>query len=102
MGADASDGQNGNASFDVEQLAAQLFDGVKAQLPPSWRVQGGLLAADAQQALRDAIAQAVARLDLVTSEQFELQNAVLLRTRERLEAAERRISQLEERLGIKD
>ncbi|EXJ10470.1 accessory factor UbiK family protein [Nitrincola nitratireducens] len=40
------------------------------------------------------------RLDLVTRDEFEAQKAVLLRTREKLEALEEKVAQLEMRLDI--
>ena len=39
----------------------------------------------------------LARLDLVTREEFEVQRAVLLRTREKLEALEGTVAELEAR-----
>jgi BMFP domain-containing protein YqiC len=39
------------------------------------------------------------RLDLVTREEFDVQRAVLLRTREKLEQLEARLAQLEGRAG---
>ena len=40
-----------------------------------------------------------AKLDLVTREEFEVQSAVLLRTREKLEALEARVAALEEQIN---
>jgi BMFP domain-containing protein YqiC len=37
----------------------------------------------------------LAKLDLVTREEFEVQRAVLLRTREKIEMLERRLAELE-------
>ena len=53
------------------------------------------LRADARENLRGALASALARLDLVTREEFEVQSAVLARTRARLEAMEERVRELE-------
>jgi BMFP domain-containing protein YqiC len=41
----------------------------------------------------------LARLDLVTREEFEVQRAVLLRTREKLEELQRNVAELEAQLG---
>ena len=41
----------------------------------------------------------LARLDLVTREEFEVQRAVLLRTREKLEALQAQVAELEARLA---
>jgi BMFP domain-containing protein YqiC len=49
--------------------------------------------------LRGALQAAFDRLDLVTREELEVQEAVLARTRARLEEMEKRVTELEERLG---
>jgi len=41
----------------------------------------------------------LARLDLVTREEFDVQRAVLLRTREKLEELQRTVAELEAQLG---
>ena len=52
-----------------------------------------------QQNFKSVLQSGLARLDLVTREEFEVQRAVLLRTREKLEALERTLAQLEAQLG---
>ncbi len=52
-------------------------------------------AADIQKNLKALLMQQFARLELVTQEEFELQRQVLARTREKLEALEARVAQLE-------
>jgi ubiquinone biosynthesis accessory factor UbiK len=54
-------------------------------------------AADLQKNLKALLMQQFARLELVTQEEFELQRQVLARTREKLEALELRVAQLESR-----
>jgi ubiquinone biosynthesis accessory factor UbiK len=54
-------------------------------------------AADIQKNLKALLMQQFARLELVTQEEFELQRQVLARTREKLEALEVRVAQLEGR-----
>lgn len=44
---------------------------------------------------KGALQAGLARLDLVTREEFEVQRAVLLRTREKLEALEQQVAALE-------
>lgn len=44
---------------------------------------------------RDALRTGLRRLDLVTRDEFDVQRCVLLRTREKVEALESRISELE-------
>lgn len=54
-------------------------------------------AADLQRNLKALLTQQFARLDLVTREEFDVQAKVLARTREKLEALEARLAQLEGR-----
>ncbi len=56
-------------------------------------------AADLQKNLKALLMQQFARLELVTLEEFDLQRQVLARTREKLEALEARVAQLEKRPG---
>ena len=73
----------------------ELFNAINQQM-------GQLLPDVAKSAQEDINAQAkaafvglVGKLDLVTREDFEIQQQVLLRTREKLEAMERRVAALE-------
>jgi BMFP domain-containing protein YqiC len=52
-----------------------------------------------QQNFKAVLQAGLARLDLVTREEFEVQRAVLLRTREKLEALQREVEALESRLA---
>lgn len=58
----------------------------------------GGLAQDVEKNLRAALTAALARLDLVTREEFEVQSQVLARTRARLEALEKQLTELEQQL----
>ncbi len=62
-------------------------------LPPGLRESQ----AELQAAFKGALQAGLSRLDLVTREEFEVQRAVLLRTREKLEALERTVAALEAR-----
>ena len=66
---------------------------IQASLPP------GLDEAreDLTRNIRAIIAAGVARMDLVEREEFDVQSAVLVRTREKLEELERRVRELEGR-----
>ena len=68
----------------VDEISARIKD-VMARTP----------AADIERNMRDALASMFARLDLVTREEFDVQAAVLLRTREKLSALEARLAELE-------
>ena len=50
-----------------------------------------------QQNFKAVLQSGLARLDLVTREEFEVQRAVLLRTREKLDALEQAVATLEKR-----
>lgn len=52
-------------------------------------------ARDFEKNAKAMFAAAFARLDLVTREEFEVQKALLASTREKLEALERRVAELE-------
>jgi BMFP domain-containing protein YqiC len=70
------------------------------------RVTGSLpaglnaLKSDVERNLRAALEAAIARMDLVTREEFEVQSGVLARTRERLRELEAKIAELEEHAGV--
>jgi BMFP domain-containing protein YqiC len=53
---------------------------------------------DVKKNLRGALTAAFNRLDLVTREELEVQEAVLQRTRARLEEMEKRVAELETKL----
>ena len=76
-------------NLNIDELARRLAD----SLP------GGLkaLQADAEQNFRAVLQAGLSRLDLVTREEFDVQSAVLRRTREKLEALEARLAKLEGR-----
>ena len=50
---------------------------------------------DLEKNFRSVLHSGLARLDLVTREEFEVQEAVLLRTRDKLEALEARLAKME-------
>ena len=52
-----------------------------------------------QENFKSVLQAGLSRLDLVTREEFDVQRAVLLRTREKLEALEAQVAQLEAQLA---
>lgn len=56
------------------------------------------LAADLEKNLRAAVGAVFTRLELVTREEWEVQQAVLARTRTQLERLEKQVAELEQRL----
>ena len=77
------------------QLVDDLARRLGALLPP------GMAEArvDLEKNFRAALQSGLQRLDLVTREEFEVQRAVLLRTREKIDALERAVEILEARLA---
>ena len=75
----------------IDDLARRLSELV----PPGLRDSG----AELQASFRTALQAGLSRLDLVTREEFDVQRAVLLRTREKLHALEQAVDQLEARLA---
>jgi len=56
---------------------------------------------DLQNSLRGALESGLSHLDLVTREEFDIQSAVLARTREKLERLEQLVDELEQNLAAK-
>jgi BMFP domain-containing protein YqiC len=56
-------------------------------------------ARDLEKNLRALMGSTFSRLDLVTREEFDIQQEVLRRTREKLEALEARLAELEQQAG---
>lgn len=73
----------------IDELARRLSDLV----PPGLRQSQQ----DVQEAFRGALQVGLSKLDLVTREEFDIQRAVLLRTREKLETLEKTVAAMEAR-----
>lgn len=58
-------------------------------------------AKDIEKNVKAMMTQGFSKLDLVTREEFDIQNQVLAKTRAKLEALEQRMAALEERLATK-
>jgi BMFP domain-containing protein YqiC len=81
---------SGDTMIDLNQiddLARRLSD----MVPPGLRESREEL----QATFKSALQAGLARLDLVTREEFDVQRAVLLRTREKLDALEKTVAALE-------
>lgn len=72
----------------------ELARGVLDKLPAGFQT----LQQDVEKNLRSALQSTLAKMELVTRDEFEVQSAVLQRTREKLEALEARIAELETQL----
>ena len=74
------------------------FDRIAAAIATALPVE---LTEDVRKNVRAALSSALAKMDLVTREEMEVQEKVLLRTREKLEALFIRLNQLERELHDK-
>ncbi|WP_242108682.1 ubiquinone biosynthesis accessory factor UbiK [Luteimonas aquatica] len=80
----------------IDELARRL----SSLVPPGLRGHSSEeLREELQENFKAVLQSGLARLDLVTREEFDVQRAVLLRTREKLEALERLVADLEAQAG---
>lgn len=77
----------------IDRIMAELSQ----RLPPGLGQLKGEVEANARAVLREA----VSRLDLINREEFDIQQQVLLRTREKLEVLEKDVKELERQLAGK-
>jgi BMFP domain-containing protein YqiC len=75
----------------IDDLARKLSELV----PPGFKEAG----ADIEKNMKATLQSGLAKLDLVTREEFEVQRAVLLRSREKIDALERAVQVLEAKLA---
>ena len=71
----------------LDSLVARIVDGLPAGF--------GQVREDLRNNLNSAVSAALARMDLVSREEFDVQTAVLARTRAKLEALEAKVAELE-------
>ena len=90
-------GPSGMIDLDkLDELARRL----SSLVPPAMRGQASEgLREELQQNFKAVLQGGLAKLDLVTREEFEVQRAVLLRSREKIDALERAVQVLEARLA---
>ncbi len=74
-------------------ISVKIIDRVSAAVS---NVLPSQLSSDVQKNMRAALQSALERLDLVTREELEVQEAVLARTREKLQELEKKVAALEE------
>lgn len=77
-------------------LDPKLFDDLSRRMADNLPRGFQTLQDDLQRNLRAALEATLAKMNLVTREEFEIQQAVLLRTREKLKALEARVNALEQ------
>ncbi|MEN0037272.1 MAG: accessory factor UbiK family protein [Cellvibrio sp.] len=73
----------------IKDLAQRLLDELQTQFPNADQILP-------KRELHIALQAALAKLDLVTREEFDAQAAVLQRTRQKLEALEQALARLEQ------
>ena len=82
----------GNAKGALVMIGEKVFDDISA------RVAAAMAASpvrDVEKNVRALLRGALGRLDLVSREEFDIQVALLARTREKLDALEERVASLE-------
>lgn len=77
----------------IDDLAKQLLNDVNQFMESS---RAAAESAFPREQLKGVIESALKRMDLVTREEFDAQQAVLLRTREMLESLQQQVKTLEE------
>ena len=75
--------------FRIDEIARRLFESV----PPALRS----MQQDLETQFRVVLRSSLSRLDLVTRDEFDAQLKVLERTRQKLEALEKKLNELEAR-----
>lgn len=82
--------QTAMSDNSIEDLASKLAEAV----PEGLRA----MRKDLEENFRSVLQAGLSKLDLVTREEFEVQEAVLARTREKLEALEKRLEEYEQKM----
>jgi len=82
-------------SFAFNPFSKDVLDSLQEKMPEG--ITSGLqgLQTDIEQNIRAAIEANLKKLNLVTREEFDIQQQVLLRTREKLEALEKKVAELD-------
>lgn len=78
----------------IDDIANRLANAI----PPSFNH----LKEDMEKNFHAILQSALARLDLVTREEFEVQKAVVAKTRQKLEAMEQRIAEIEQQILVNE
>lgn len=75
-----------------------FIDRMVAEISRRLPGEPGELAVEVERNIRAVLSEAISRLDLISREEFEVQQQVLARTRERLEALEKEVAALERQI----
>lgn len=76
-----------------------FIDRVVAEIRQRLPEDIGSLGTEVERNLRAVLGEAISRLDLISREEFDIQQQVLQRTRARLEALEKEVARLEQQLN---
>ena len=94
----ADRGTNGIGNLVIDSLQLNnLIERIAALFPRT----SGAAASDLRKNLRAMLTSSLASLDLVTREEFDVQTAVLARTRQKIEELEQQVRVLEDSLAGK-
>ena len=75
---------------DIDKLIQSVIENIPAKVGP--------FGEELQDYLHQALSSSLKKMDLVTRHEFDIQTAVLQRTREKLEEMEKTVKELESRL----
>jgi BMFP domain-containing protein YqiC len=78
-----------------EMIDPKTLDGLVAKIAAGLPAGFGQVHEDLRNNVHAAVSAALARMDLVSREDFDVQSAVLARTRDKLTALEAKVSELE-------
>ena len=90
----------GSLGMVCPMIDPKLLDDLARRMAGSIPTGLQSLQQDLQKSLRSALESGLSHLDLVTREEFDVQTAVLARTREKLERLERQVAELERQAGM--
>lgn len=82
-------------SYVQHMIDAKIFEDISQRIAGQLPSGIGLLQDDLKRNVRAAIEASLKNLELVTREEFDVQAKVLARTREKLEALEKKVAELE-------
>ncbi len=78
----------------------QFFDDLSSKISQAIPPVPGNMRVELEQSIRGILHSAFDKLDLVTREDFEVQSAVLQKTRIKLEQLEQKLAELEQQLKL--
>ena len=82
-------------SFDFNPFSKEIFDSIQGKLPTGLASGMQDLQSDIEKNIRAAVEANLKKLNLVTREEFDVQQQVLQRTREKLEKLEAKLAEME-------